>query len=161
MIVCSNLTKKLVSDRSQESHNCVSLQPQVIQDFSLYFQIHEYDYSDKYMTSLIYVWIASSSVIITLCISYSPDVKKVSLSVQKLVSAGDRTWLAAGPHSWKGIHIQYAQEDHRLITSSTAHIPPHTSHHTSLQQHLIRKQCETKASQKMDGQVEVQTSLQV
>lgn len=113
------------------------------------------------MTSLIYVWIASSSVIITLCISYSPDVKKVSLSEQKLVSAGDRTWLAAGPRSWKGIHIRYAQEDHRLITSSTTHIPLHISHHTLLQQHFIRKQCETKASHKMDGQVEVQTSLQV
>lgn len=109
-----------------------------IQDFSLYFQIHEYDYSDKYMTSLIYVWIASSSVIITFCISYSPDVRKVSLSVQKLVSAGDRTWLAAGPRSWKGIHIRYAQggpQTHHLQhnTHPTTYSSPH-----SLQQRLIR-----------------------
>jgi len=43
--------------------------------------------------------IALSSAIMTLCISYSPDVNKVSLSVQKRVSAGDRTWPAAGARS--------------------------------------------------------------
>lgn len=88
--------------------------------------------------------IASSSAIMMLYISYTPDVKKkISLSMQKLVSAGDRTWLAADPRSWKGIHIRYAQEDHRLITSSTTYIPPHTSHHISLKQQLTS---ETKAS---------------
>lgn len=111
------------------------------QDFNPYFKIHVYDLSDLCVGLLhpLQSWHFASATL--------QMWKKISLSMQKLVGAGDRTWLAAGPHSWKGIHIRYAQEDHRLITSSTTYIPPHilshTSHHISLQQHFTS---ETKAS---------------